>query len=95
MAINITATGIVNNKTYYIVQSNTVNCSQSKISRMRKLILEQINEVNLVDAETPVVIQHDGYLEKYMSYYQSLIKSPHFIGSTEQVIDYLNMEAAE
>ena len=79
-----------NGKTYYFVCSNTVDCSSSKINRMKKVLIEQINDINKVSADNPVIIQHDGYLEKHMDYYQSLIKAPHFIGSTEQVIDHLN-----
>jgi hypothetical protein len=94
MKINITAVGKLNGQTYHIIQSNTVNCSSSKINRMKKVLIEQINEVNKVNADTPIIIQHDGYLEKHMNFYQSLIKAPHFIGSTEQVIHHLTEEAA-
>lgn len=84
-----------NGKTYYIVLSNTVNCSNSKINRMKSLILKQIIEINKVSANTPVIIQHDGFLEQFMDYYRSKIKFPHYIGNSQQVVDYINSRIAE
>ena len=86
---------VPNGKTYYIALSNTVNCSNSKINRMKSLILKQINEINKVSADTPVIIQHDGFLEQFMDYYQSKIKFPHYIGNSQQVVDYINSQIEE